>query len=135
MFVEEARAIYIVFLPDLFDNLLQLVFLHHVGALGLSHFSRSRFVIVVEAAIWNLHLLLLLRVPISIFLLFLHGLCVHLVLLLLLLVVLHLLHVGVLLLALNDLVHEHGLVHALRGVKARGPLSIPLKLMLAAHWN
>ena len=57
--------------------------------------------------------------------------------LLLLLLLLHLLllHVLLLLLFFNNLIHENGLVDALRCVQAWCPLAIPLDLMLITHWD
>ena len=56
-------------------------------------------------------------------------------LLILLLLHLLLLHVHLLLLLLHDLIHEDGLVHALRCVKTWRTLTIPLNLMLVTHWD
>jgi hypothetical protein len=46
-----------------------------------------------------------------------------------------LLHVRLLLLLLNDLVHKDSFVDSARGIESRSPLSISLDLMLIAHRN
>ena len=96
---------------------------------SLCNFSSSRL-FVVDAAVgnrgWLLLLLLVLRLNI---LLFLDGLNW-------LLVVVHLLlHVGALLLFLNNLIHEDGLVDAACCIQACCALSIPLDLVLLAQWD
>jgi len=56
-------------------------------------------------------------------------------LLLLLLLHLVLLHVGLLLLFLNNLVHEDSFVNAAGSIQSWSPFTISLNLMLTAHWD
>ena len=97
---------------------------------AVCHLCRSRLV-VSQPAVGNL----VLHEAVSVVLcLFLHRFDMLLHLLLLLLLLLLGIHEAGLLL-LDDLVHEHGLVHALCRVEARRALPIPLDFVLIAHWD
>ena len=93
--VEESRFIFIVLVPESVNDGLPLVVAGlAIGSVAVGHLGGGRFVIS-DTTVMNLIRIL--------FLLLLHGLGLHIELLL-----------GDVVLLLNDLVHEDGLVNALR---------------------
>ena len=119
-------------MPEVLNDLVPLISISFSRC--ISHFSRSGLVVVVEASIWNLVEMVRLLVVVSCSLLVLFLLHRFNMLLLLLLHVV-LLHVGLLLLFLNDLVHEGSFVDTTRSVQSWSPFSISLNLMLTTHWD